>query len=96
MVVHVDKHVSKPFKVGDRVMGVVHDCNLARPGDGAFAEYIVVKGDMQIHIPDRLSFEEAASVGVGILTAGMGLYHVSRTAITRSNEVYNIVRQWCC
>jgi NADPH:quinone reductase-like Zn-dependent oxidoreductase len=24
VVVHVDKHVSKPFKVGDRVMGVVH------------------------------------------------------------------------
>jgi NADPH:quinone reductase-like Zn-dependent oxidoreductase len=70
-------------------------CNLARPGDGAFAEYIVVKGDMQIHIPDRLSFEEAASVGVGILTAGMGVSR-SRTAITRCNEGYNIVRRWCC
>ena len=44
--------------------------------NGAFARYIAVKGDMQMHIPDGVSFEAAASVGVGIGTTGYALYHV--------------------
>lgn len=35
---------------------------------GAFGEYIVTKGDLQIKIPDNLSFGEAATLGVGIST----------------------------
>lgn len=35
---------------------------------GAFGEYAVAKGDLQIKIPDNLSFEEAATLGVGIST----------------------------
>lgn len=41
---------------------------------GAFAEHILVKGDLQIKIPDNLSFEEASTLGVGISTVGQGLY----------------------
>jgi len=33
-----------------------------------------VKGDVQIKIPENLSFEEAATLGVGITTVGQGLY----------------------
>lgn len=36
--------------------------------DGAFQDYIVAKGDIQIKIPDNLSFEEASTLGVGITT----------------------------
>jgi NADPH:quinone reductase-like Zn-dependent oxidoreductase len=36
--------------------------------DGAFGEYITAKGDVQIKIPDNLSFEEASTLGVGITT----------------------------
>jgi NADPH:quinone reductase-like Zn-dependent oxidoreductase len=42
--------------------------------DGAFAEHIVAKGDLQFKIPDGVSFEEAATLGVGITTVGQGLY----------------------
>lgn len=35
---------------------------------GAFGEYIVTKGDLQIKIPDNVSFEEAATLGVGVST----------------------------
>lgn len=35
---------------------------------GAFGEYIAVKGDLQIKIPDNLSFEEASTLGIGITT----------------------------
>lgn len=36
--------------------------------DGAFADYIVAKGDLQLKVPDTLSDEDGATVGVGIST----------------------------
>ena len=41
---------------------------------GAFAEYAIAKGNVQLKIPDSLSFEEAATLSVGIMTVGQGLY----------------------
>ncbi|KAJ8096550.1 chaperonin 10-like protein [Lipomyces tetrasporus] len=66
--------VTRAFKVGDRVCGFSHGSNTVQHEDGTFAEYIVVKGDLQIHIPDQLRFEDAATFGVGVITAGQGLY----------------------
>lgn len=66
--------ISKDWKVGDRIAGMAHTVNALDPRDGAFAEYILAKADIQIRIPDTLSFEEAASLGVGILTVGQALY----------------------
>ncbi|KAH7129519.1 chaperonin 10-like protein [Dactylonectria estremocensis] len=70
----VGKDVKKPFKKGDRVCGFVHGGNAIQHEDGAFAEYIVAKGDIQVLIPDSLSFQEASTLGVGISTVGQGLY----------------------
>lgn len=70
----VGKDVKRPFKKGDRVCGFVHGSNAVQPEDGAFAEYIVAKGDLQLKIPDNLSFEEAATIGVGFATVASGLY----------------------
>ena len=68
VVEEVGSTVTKPFKKGDRVAGFVHGGNAAHPEDGAFAEYITAKGDIQMKIPDNLSFEEASTLGVGIST----------------------------
>lgn len=46
------------------------------PSDGAYGEHITVKGDLQIKIPPNVSFEEAATLGVGVTTVGMALYQV--------------------
>lgn len=70
----VGPNVNKPFKKGDRVAGFVHGSNAARPNGGAFAEYIIAKGDLQIRIPDWMSFEAAATLGVGLTTVGQNLY----------------------
>lgn len=53
-----------------------HTGNDAKPETGAFAHYIAVKSDLQMHIPDDVSFEAASTVGVGIGTTGYALYHV--------------------
>lgn len=48
--------------------------NEAQAEDGTFAEYIVVKGDLAIHIPPSLSFEDASSLSCGVATTGLALY----------------------
>ncbi|KAJ5455300.1 Polyketide synthaseenoylreductase [Penicillium sp. IBT 31633x] len=77
----VGKDVQKKFAKGDRVCGFAHGCNSVQPEDGAFAEYIVVKGDIQMKIPEHLSFHEAAALGVGIITVGQGLYQSLKLAL---------------
>lgn len=72
----IGPRVKKPFKKGDRVAGFVHGCDAARPNGGAFAEFVIAKGDMQIIIPDSMSFEAAATVGVGLTTVGQNLFQV--------------------
>lgn len=73
-VVEVGSAVTKAFKKGDRVAGVVHGGNELQPEDGAFGEYLVAKGDLQCRIPDSLSFEDASTLGVGVSTVGQGMY----------------------
>lgn len=48
--------------------------NEAQAEDGTFAEYIVVKGDIAIHIPPSMSFEDASSLSCGVATTGLALY----------------------
>ena len=52
------------FKVGDRVFGTG---DMTR--DGAWAERVAVDHRIVAHIPDRLSFTDAASLPIGAVTA---------------------------
>ncbi|EGN93603.1 hypothetical protein SERLA73DRAFT_171938 [Serpula lacrymans var. lacrymans S7.3] len=58
-------------KVGERVAGVVHG---GIGPNGAFAEYVVVPADLVIVIPDTMSFENAAQLGVACFTSCQSLY----------------------
>ncbi|KAK4235125.1 chaperonin 10-like protein [Achaetomium macrosporum] len=74
IVEQVGPKVTKKFAKGDRICGVVHGSNKVRPNGGAFGEYIIARGDIQIKTPDNLSDVEAATLGVGISTVAQGLY----------------------
>lgn len=74
IVEEVGKGVTKQWKKGDRIAGFAHGGNHVQHEDGAFAEYILVKGDVALPIPDNLSFEKAATLGVAFVTVGQGLY----------------------
>lgn len=65
---------SKPWEKGDRICGFVHGGNNLQHEDGAFAERIAVKADVAFRIPDNMSFEDAATLGVGVITCGQGLF----------------------
>ena len=73
-VVEVGRGVNKTLSRGDRVAGVAHGGNSVQPEDGAFAEYVVAKGDLLIKLPDTLSFEEASTLPLGVATVMQGLY----------------------
>ncbi len=64
--------VIKTWRKGDRVCGVVHGSNPTHPEDGSFAEYVLAMGDLQIKIPEGMSFEDAAALGMGVSTVGQG------------------------
>lgn len=73
-VAAIGEGVTKKWNVGDRIAGMAHGGNAQQPEDGAFAEWIVVKADVGIRIPEGMGFEEAATLGVGCFTVGQGLY----------------------
>lgn len=73
-VVKVGSDVNHPFSPGDRICGCAHGANQDEPYDGVFAEYAMVKGDVQMKVPDSLSFEQAATFPLGVATVAQGLY----------------------
>ena len=74
IVEEVGSAVTAPFKKGDRIAGFAHGGNTIHGEDGAFGEYLTAKGDLQMKIPDSMSFEDAATIGVGVTTVGQALY----------------------
>ncbi|KAH6856972.1 chaperonin 10-like protein [Chaetomium sp. MPI-CAGE-AT-0009] len=86
VVEQVGPKVTKPFAKGDRVCGLVHGANSLRLDGGAFGEYIIAKGDLQIKIPDNLSDEDAATLGVGVSTVAQGLYQTLQLPIPGTAE----------
>lgn len=62
------------IQVGDRVAGFVHGMNKTHPDIGAFAEYVAAPAGLLLRIPPTMRFEDAASIGLGLYTAGLGLY----------------------
>lgn len=74
IVEQVGPGVSKKWSKGDRIAGTVHGGNASQPEDGAFAEYIVAKGDLCLRVPLDLSLEKAATMPLGIGTVMQGLY----------------------
>ncbi|PCH01844.1 Polyketide synthase, enoylreductase [Penicillium occitanis (nom. inval.)] len=74
IIEEVGSKVAKKWKKGERIAGVAHGGNLVQPEDGAFAEHILAKGDIQVRIPDSLSFEDASTLTLGVTTVMQGLY----------------------
>lgn len=74
IVEDVGANVKGRWKQGDRVFGFVHGGNTGSPEDGAFGEYLLTKAATTMRVPDDMSFEEAATFGVGTVTVGQGMY----------------------
>lgn len=60
--------------VGDRVCGMVHGSSRGDPTNGAFAQYVRAKAAVLLRVPGHLSMQDAATLGVGIMTNAMALW----------------------
>ncbi|AES74704.1 putative 2-methylene-furan-3-one reductase [Medicago truncatula] len=76
VVVSVGEKVNK-FKVGDEVYGDINETALNNPKTvGSLSEYTVAEEKVLAHKPSNLSFVEAASLPLAIITAYQGLERV--------------------
>ncbi|RMZ80058.1 hypothetical protein DV738_g3096, partial [Chaetothyriales sp. CBS 135597] len=73
-VVQVGEGVTKAFSPGDRIAGCGHGSNLSKSWTGTFATYALVKGDLAFRIPDSQTFDQAATLPLGVATVGQGLF----------------------
>ncbi|OAA58899.1 Alcohol dehydrogenase superfamily, zinc-type [Akanthomyces lecanii RCEF 1005] len=62
------------FTIGQRVFGCVFGNNPDRRDNGAFSEYVAAPADFVVRIPDGMSFQQAATLGIGLATTGMALF----------------------
>jgi len=76
----------KAFTIGERVCGFVFGNNPERLDNGAFAEFVAAPADLLIRIPAATNFEVAATLGVGIATAGLVLYHELKLPLPESSK----------
>ena len=73
-VVKVGKDTVNPPAVGDRVCGCANGMDKHRPLGGAFCEYATLHKDLWIRMPEDLTFENAAALGLAMQTAAMALF----------------------
>ena len=62
------------FKPEDPVLVV--GCGLGETHDGGFSEYVKVKGDRIVPLPDGLTLKEAMAIGTAGFTAGMAIQRI--------------------
>ncbi|KAF2756499.1 GroES-like protein [Pseudovirgaria hyperparasitica] len=73
-VVAISANPTHDFAVGDRVAGMVYGNYVFNAEDGASADYVYAKTGIACRVPPAMTWEEAATLGVGVTTVGQGLY----------------------
>ncbi|KAH8621081.1 Trans-enoyl reductase actts2 [Alternaria postmessia] len=74
VVEKVGRAVNALLTPGDRVAGFAFGGCPYNHDEGGFASYVTAKGDIQAKLSDSISFEDAATLGVGITTVGQAMY----------------------
>jgi aspyridone synthetase trans-acting enoyl reductase len=86
-VVKVGSIVKRPFALGEGVCGGVFRDNPDEPNNRAFAEYVVVPGDLVFKISRGMSFGKAATLAIGLSTVGLALYHFMKLPLPGSPTI---------
>ncbi|KAI1823640.1 GroES-like protein [Xylaria intraflava] len=73
-VAEVGPGLAKDVKKGDRISGMTFGANPNVTESGAFGGYTLAKPHMSLKTPAGISDEEAATLGVAVITVGQGLY----------------------
>lgn len=76
-VVAVGSDITSDLHPGDHVCGA---------SEGAFAEFMIVPEGLVYKMPSNMTFEDAATLGVGLLTIGLSLYHFLKVPLPFAAE----------
>lgn len=74
------------LKVDDRVCGMVQGSNPGDPTNGAFAQYIRARPELLLRVPHPLLMEQAATLGVGLMTNIMALWDPTALGLEATPE----------
>ena len=78
-IVAIGSAVKPALSVGDGVCGAVFGNNSEAVGNGAYAEYVAAPGKLVYKIPSGMSYQTASTLGIGLSTIGLALYHKTLT-----------------
>lgn len=81
VVVQIHPETQTNFRIDDRVCGLVIGSNPSDPSNGAFAEYTRARADLLLRVPSHLSMEQAATLGVGLMTNALALWSAGGLAL---------------
>lgn len=73
-VISIGSSVTR-FRPGDRITAFAPLFLTRKAANGAFQEYTLATEDYTAHIPDNISFEDAATLPMAIATAGTAIFH---------------------
>ncbi|KAG7440950.1 GroES-like protein [Guyanagaster necrorhizus] len=62
------------WRVGDKVTGLLQGATSGNIRPGGFAQYVILEVDLAIRIPSTVSYDEAATLPLGSLTAAQALF----------------------
>ncbi|KAI3325964.1 GroES-like protein [Xylariaceae sp. AK1471] len=92
IIVSIHPETETDLRVGDAVCGMVHGSNPANPDNGAFTEYIRVRAELVLRVPQGgescqlLTMKQAATLGVGLMTNIMALWDPSGLALAATPD----------
>ncbi|KAL9090674.1 MAG: hypothetical protein Q9165_005162 [Trypethelium subeluteriae] len=72
-VIEIGERV-KRFKKGDRILAFTFGLNPTDKVAGAFGQYALATEDLACKIPEKMSYNEASTLGLAIATAGTALF----------------------
>ncbi|KAK6542815.1 hypothetical protein TWF694_006756 [Orbilia ellipsospora] len=90
IVVEVGSEVTN-FKTGDQVFGCQ---GLGFPGSGGAAEYCLFSADLAFKKPDNITLAEGATLGVGNMTAALGLWDCLNIDIPDPQNLPTVSDEW--
>jgi NADPH:quinone reductase-like Zn-dependent oxidoreductase len=86
IVASIHPNTKTDLRIGDPVCGMVAGSNPGDPSNGAFASYIRVRPELLLRVPPDLPMEQAATLGVGLMTNVMAIWDPSALALTATPE----------
>ncbi|CZT19024.1 related to C.carbonum toxD protein [Ramularia collo-cygni] len=80
-VVAIGNKCSQNVDVGDRVFGPVKGNASDAPENGGFAEYAAIRDVVVWKVPEGMSFEQAATLGMSLMTVGLALHYTLKVPL---------------